>query len=95
MLGAGLRGIEEKLEPPEPVEVDVYRLSEKELRARNIGMLPANLYDAIKLAEQNDLLRETLGEHIYNTLLANKRMEWDEYRIRVTEYEVEKYLPIL
>ncbi|HDH96725.1 MAG TPA: glutamine synthetase [Proteobacteria bacterium] len=95
MLGAGLRGIEEKLEPPEPVEVDVYRLSEEELRARNIGMLPANLYDAIKLAEQNDLLRETLGEHIYNTLLANKRMEWDEYRIRVTEYEVEKYLPIL
>jgi len=95
MLAAGLKGVEEKIEPPKPVEIDVYALNEKELREQNIGMLPSNLYDAIKLAEKNELLREALGDHVYDTLLANKRIEWDDYRIRVSEYEIKKYLPIL
>jgi len=95
MLAAGLKGVEEKLNPPVPVEIDVYELSQEDLKQRGISMLPANLYDAIKLAEKSKLLEETLGEHLFDRLLANKMIEWDNYRIRVSEYEIEKYLPIL
>lgn len=95
MLAAGLKGIEEKMAPPTPVEIDVYELARDDLKQHGIDMLPASLYEAIGLAQDSKLLEDTLGEHIFDRLLANKLIEWDSYRIRVTEYEVEKYLPIL
>jgi len=95
MLAAGLKGIEEKLEPPEPVEVDVYQLSEGERQQRGIGTLPGSLGEAIDLMEGSELVKECLGEHVFYSLIRNKRAEWDTYRAQVTEYEIKRYLPIL
>jgi len=95
MLAAGLKGIEEKLEPPEPVEMDVYQLSEEEREQKGIGTLPGSLGEAIDLMEGSELVRECLGEHVFYSLIRNKRAEWDTYRAQVTEYEIKRYLPIL
>lgn len=95
MLSAGVKGIENKLEPPKPVEEDVFTLSEEERKKRNIGTLPGSLGEAIELAEKSELVRETLGNHIFNAFLRNKKREWDEFKSQVTEYEIKKYLPIL
>jgi glutamine synthetase len=95
MLSAGLKGIENKLEPPKPVEEDVFTLSEEERKKRNIGTLPGSLGEAMVLMEKSELVRETLGNHIFEAFLRNKKKEWDEFRSQVTEYEIKKYLPIL
>ena len=95
MLAAGLKGIEEELELPEPVEVDVYHLSEQERREKGIGTLPENLGEALDLMERSELVKECLGEHVFYSFLRNKRAEWDAYRAQVTEYELKRYLPIL
>lgn len=95
MLAAGLAGIEEGLEPPEPVEQNVYEMSDEERKERGIGTLPASLFEAIKLCENSELVKKTLGTHTFNAFIENKKIEWDRYRIQVTEYEIKRYLPIL
>ncbi|MFH0941615.1 MAG: glutamine synthetase family protein, partial [Chloroflexota bacterium] len=95
MLAAGLEGIEQGLEPPTPVEENVYEMSEEERKARGIGTLPASLQEAVLLAEKSPLVRQALGEHVFNAFIENKKIEWDQYRVQVTEYEINKYLPIL
>jgi len=95
MLAAGLEGIEKGYELPDPVEESVYEMTEEERKKRGIGTLPSSLYEAIQLLEKSQLMRKTLGEHVFYALLENKKKEWDEYRIRVTEYEIERYLPVL
>ena len=95
MLAAGLKGIEEELELPEPVEVDVYNLSEEERRRMGIGTLPGSLGEALDIMERSELVKECLGEHVFYSFLRNKRAEWDAYRAQVTEYEIKRYLPIL
>ena len=95
MLAAGLKGIEEGLEPPEPVERSVYEMSEKEREELGIATLPASLAEAIALTEKSTLVREALGEHVFNAFITNKKIEWDRYRVQVTNYELERYLPIL
>jgi glutamine synthetase len=95
MLAAGLRGIEEGIEPPAPVEVDVYHLSPEELTERGIGMLPGSLGEAVELTEKSELVRECLGDHIFDSFIRNKKAEWDAYRAQVSEYEIKRYLPIL
>ena len=95
MLAAGLKGVEEEYELPPPVEVDVYHLSEEELRERGIGTLPGSLGEAIELMERSELVRECRGEHVFWSFIRNKKAEWDDYRAQVTEYELKKYLPIL
>jgi glutamine synthetase len=95
MLAAGLEGIEKGYELPDPVEESVYEMTEQERKERGIGTLPSSLYEAIQLFEKSQLMRKTLGEHVFYALLQNKKKEWDEYRIRVTEYEIERYLPVL
>jgi glutamine synthetase len=95
MLAAGLKGIEEKLEPPPPVEKNVYTLSQQEREKYGIKQLPESLGHALSLMEESELLKETLGEHIFNNFLHVKHQEWEEYRTRVTKWEIDKYLPIL
>jgi len=95
MLAAGLRGIEERLPLPEPLERDVYHLTQEEIEKLNIECLPGSLIEAIEIAEKSKLLKDTLGEHIFNNLIMSKKIEWDEYRKRVHEYEIVTYLPIL
>jgi glutamine synthetase len=95
MLAAGLAGVEEGLEAPEPVEANVYHMSEEERKRRGIGSLPASLLEAIKLTEKSKLVRKALGDHVFNAFIENKKIEWDRYRIHVTDYELTRYLPIL
>ncbi len=95
MLHAGLKGIEEGYKLPEPTEVDVYHLSPEERQKMGIEELPGSLIEAIEIAEKSELLREALGEHIFNELITSKKIEWDDYRIRIHPYELERYLPIL
>lgn len=95
MLAAGLEGIEKKYQVPAPVKENVYEMSEAERAKKGIGTLPASLLEAIHLTEGSKLVREALGEHVFNALIANKKIEWDQYRTQITEYELNKYLPIL
>jgi glutamine synthetase len=95
MLAAGLEGIDKGYELPEPIEENVYEMSEEERQKRGIGVLPASLLEAIQLAEKSELVRKALGDHVFNAFIQNKKIEWNEYRTQVTEYELDRYLPIL
>jgi len=95
MLAAGLKGVEEHYKLADPMELNLYHLTDEERTERGIKSLPASLGEAIKIAEQSELLRETLGEHTFGRLIELKKKEWDEFRIQVTEYEIKKYFPIL
>jgi glutamine synthetase len=95
MLAAGLKGIEEGCDLGDPVDRNVYEMTEEEREKEGIGTLPASLYEAIQLAEQSELVRKTLGDHIFFSLIENKKIEWDRYRVQVTKYELDEYLPVL
>lgn len=95
MLAAGLEGVQEGYELREPVDKNVYEMPEEERRELGIRTLPSSLYKAIQLAENSKLLRKVLGDHIFFKLIENKKIEWDEYRIQITSYELDKYLPVL
>jgi glutamine synthetase len=95
MLAAGLEGIEKEYPCPEPVEENVFEMGETERKRRHIDTLPGSLFEAIEVAEQSDLLRRTLGDHVFESLIANKKFEWDRYRTHVTDFELDRYLPIL
>ena len=95
MLAAGLEGIEKEYEAPEPIEENVYEMTEEERRRRGIDTLPANLLEAVKLTEKSELVRKALGDHVFNAFIENKKIEWDHYRTQVTEFELKRYLPIL
>jgi len=95
LLHAGLEGIEKGYELPEPMERNLYNLSHDERQKMGIESLPADLGEAIREAEDSELLQKALGEHTFTRLLNVKREEWDEYRMQVTPYEIQKYLPIL
>ncbi len=95
MLAAGLKGIQESIEPPPPVEKDIFKLSDRERKDMNIDCLPGSLEEAIREFEKSQLARETLGDHIFSSLIANKKVEWDRYRVHVGDYELKNYLPWL
>lgn len=95
MLNAGLKGIEEEYELPAETEDEVFRLSERERRALGIAALPSNLEQALHLMEGSELVAETLGEHVYEYFLRNKRDEFEEYRRQVTPWELERHINVL
>jgi glutamine synthetase len=95
MLAAGLEGIKNHYEIPAPIEENVYEMSAEEREKRGISTLPASLLEAIQLAEKSKVVREALGEHLFDAFIQNKKIEWDNYRTQVTEYELQRYLPIL
>jgi len=95
ILGAGLEGVEKKYPLPEPIEENVYFMSEEERRARGIENLPGSLIEAIEITEKSELVKKILGEHVFRNFIDNKRIEWDNYRKQVTSYELKTYLPIL
>ncbi|RLG71353.1 MAG: glutamine synthetase [Methanobacteriota archaeon] len=91
MLAAGLKGIEKKEEPPDPVEEDVYGFDDRKLAELYIKTLPANLGEALEEFEKSQLLRETLGDHAYTKYMDLKREEWTEFMRYVTDWETKKY----
>ncbi|MGQ9709645.1 MAG: glutamine synthetase family protein [Anaerolineae bacterium] len=92
MLAAGLDGIEKGLTPPPPVNEDVYHLNEAMLRERSIGTLPSTLAEALNELERDEVIQEALGPVIVETMLRARWKEWEEYRIQVTPWELERYL---
>jgi glutamine synthetase len=95
MLAAGLEGIENEYEVPDPIEENVYEMTDEERQERGISTLPASLLEAIQLAEKSEVVRKALGEHVFPAFIKNKKIEWDNYRTQVTDYELKRYLPIL
>ncbi|MFQ6077571.1 MAG: glutamine synthetase family protein [Thermodesulfobacteriota bacterium] len=95
MLAAGLKGIEEKYDLPDPIEKDVYHLSVDERKELGIDSLPGSLIEAIELTEKSDLARDALGEHVFRNFTLSKKVEWDDYRMKIHPYEINKFLPIL
>ena len=92
LLAAGLKGIEQQLELPMEAEDDVWNLTDRERRAMGIKPLPASLDEAIRYMEESDFVAETLGEHVFDYVLRNKRAEWAAYRDQVTEFEIKQDL---
>ena len=82
------------VEPPAPVEEDVYHFTPEQLRARNLGTLPGSLAEALDEFGRDELVRDTLGSHICDLFIEAKMSEWDAYRTQVTPWELARYLPI-
>jgi glutamine synthetase len=95
MLAAGLDGIEKGYPLPNPVERNVFEMTDEERIKDGITTLPENLHDAILLTEHSELVRETLGDHVFAKLIQNKKAEWGKFKAQVTPFELEQYLPVL
>jgi len=92
ILGAILDGIENKIEPPKQVDENIYEMSKKELKEANIDTLPGSLIDAVKLLNEDEVVKDSLGEHILNEFSVAKNIEWDKFRTCVTQWELDTYL---
>jgi len=95
LLAAGLKGVEEGYELMAPVEDDIFKMSPAQRRRRGIRTLPGDLNEATNVLSHSKLMRETLGDHIFETFIANKRVEWQKYHTHVSRYELDTYLPKL
>ena len=95
MLHAGLDGVEKGYTLPDPVERDLYEMSQADRKKMGIASLPGSLDEAIGEMEKSDLVRRALGDHIFEKFIENKRIEWNEYRTQVHGYELRKYLGTL
>ncbi|MCX6349463.1 MAG: glutamine synthetase family protein, partial [Candidatus Aureabacteria bacterium] len=95
MLAAGLQGMEENYRLADPVEENIFAMSHLEKEKRGIAALPGNLFAALQAVKKSGLVKETLGEHMFEKFVENKEIEWDLYRVHVSRYEIEKYLPTL
>ncbi len=95
LLHAGLEGIEQGYELPEPMETNLYHLTAEQRSARGITALPETLGEAITELSNSDLARKALGPHIFDRYIELKRKEWDEYRVQLTKWEQDKYLAVL
>ncbi len=95
LLQAGLEGIEKGYELPEPMEKNLYHLAPDDRRRLGIEQLPESLGEAIELTAESELVLRTFGEHMFNRYVEIKRQEWEDYRVQVTQWELDRYLPIL
>jgi glutamine synthetase len=92
MLRAGLDGIDQQVDPGPPVNKNIYKMSHRERRHLRIDELPGNLNEALDEFEKSALMRETLGDHIFDNFLTAKREEWDGYIRQVSAWEIDRYL---
>ena len=91
MLAAGLDGIEKRLAPPPPAEENLYHVDG--LRA-GLSTLPANLGEAIAALEQDEVIQTALGQHVFERYIEAKKQEWDDYRLYVSQWELDRYLTV-
>ena len=100
---AGIQGIKENLKFPPPEEKDIYEMTKSEMKRKKIKTLSKNLKEALELFKKSRLVRETLGEHIFQKIIQNKEIEWQKYQKavgkkyekQVSPYEIKEYLPVL
>ena len=91
-LKAGLEGIKKRILPPDPVNCNIYDMTEQERLDGHIPRLPSNLANAIRALEADGVIQEALGQHIYNRYVEAKKIEWDEYKVQVTPWELKRYI---
>lgn len=94
MLEAGMDGIKNKIDPGEPTELDVFELNSGDLSKLGIETLPSSLWEAYHALEEDEVVKSSMGEHVYSKFMELKKTEWDDYRIQVFQYELERYLMI-
>jgi glutamine synthetase len=92
MLAAGLDGIERKLELGKPVEENLYHFDDTMIRKQGVGMLPGSLEEALDEFANDEVIQTALGAHVCEWFMEAKRGEWNDYRVRVTPWELERYL---
>ncbi|MCL6090395.1 MAG: type I glutamate--ammonia ligase [Candidatus Thermoplasmatota archaeon] len=95
ILGMGLDGIEHKINPPDPVEKDIFHMTAAEREKNGIQSMPESLGEALHHFRNSKLMREVLGDHIFENFITVKQREWDAFRSYVTTWELDRYLPIL
>jgi glutamine synthetase len=95
MLAAGLEGIEKGYELVPPVEKQVHAMTDAERKSHGIESLPGSLWEAIRIAENSELVHDALGEHVFRSFIENKKIEWEQYHSHVSDYETRRYLPVL
>jgi glutamine synthetase len=95
MLAAGMKGIDEKYELAAPVEEDIFEMTPAQLKRHKIKALPGSLGEAVELTAKSALVKECLGDHVFEKFVENKRIEWDGFRVHVSQWELDRYLSIL
>ncbi len=95
MLATGLEGIDKGYALPDPVEMNVYKMTAEELKANGIGSLPESIGEAIAETEKSAIVRKALGDHVFDHLIELKKKEWDDYRTHLSRYEIDRYLSVL
>ena len=95
ILAAGLKGIEEGYELPREAAANLFAMTPEELAAEGIRPLPGSLNDAVIEMERSELVAETLGEHVFEWFIRNKRAEWAAYKTHISQFELDRYLPLL
>ena len=92
MLAAGLEGIEKQYDLPPAAETNVFDMTDEQRREAGISTLPRSLEEAVAATEQSDLVRNALGDHVFESFIHNKKVEWDRYSMQVTDYEIDRHL---
>ncbi|MDD5254817.1 MAG: glutamine synthetase family protein [Candidatus Omnitrophica bacterium] len=95
MLACGMEGMRKNYKLAEPANDNIYHMGEKERNDAGISSLPEDLLEAIRITENSKLVKDALGSKVFEYFIRNKKMEWDEYKAQVTQYEIDNYLPIL
>ena len=95
MLSAGLEGIEKEYQLPQALEKSAHDMTSLELEKQGIESLPGNLWEAIQVTEQSSLVKEALGQDVFDNFIENKKIEWDRYSGQISQYELDRYLPTL
>jgi len=91
-LAAGLDGIENKIDPGPPLDTNVWQLSDEERERIGLEVLPANLGEAVEELEANEVMKDALGDHIFEQFVSRKKAEWSDYVASVSEWELEQYI---
>jgi len=94
IISAGMDGIERDLELRSPVNKNIFSLSTKERKELEIETLPGNLFEALSYLKEDRIIREALGEHIYQNFLELKNKEWRQYSTQVTDWDLKRYLNV-
>ncbi|KUK15539.1 MAG: Glutamine synthetase, partial [Petrotoga mobilis] len=92
VFSSGLEGIKNKIEPPQPVDGNIYEMDYKEKNEKNIRYLPGSLQESLEALKNDKLIKEVLGEHIFEKFIELKEKEIEEFKIAVTDWEINKYI---
>jgi len=95
MLAAGMEGVKYEYPLLDPVDADISSLSRQDQEKLGVKFLPGNLYEALQEVEKSELVKSAVGEHIFNKFIQNKKIEWEQYRSQVSQYEIDQYFPVL